>query len=99
MQIVTANRLTDGLVVFRKSDGAWSTLVQEAGVVSEKPALEAALAAAGADAAARLIVEPYAIDVELSAGDLRPKTLRERIRAAGPTVPSNFPDQVRPAAR
>jgi hypothetical protein len=33
-----------------------------------------------------VVVEPYAIELEMRAGHLAPRTLRERIRADGPTI-------------
>jgi len=52
----------------------------------EVPDAAAALARASQDVAASLIVDPYAIEVELRNGHYAPKALREAIRAAGPTV-------------
>jgi hypothetical protein len=36
------------------------------------------------------IVEPYAIAVSADNGHVVPTILRERIRAEGPTIPSDF---------
>ena len=82
-QIVTANRLIDGIVVFQDEAGGWSEDFARA--ASHEDAA-AALARAGEDVAASLIVDPYAIDVELRNGHYTPKALREAIRATGPTV-------------
>ena len=84
MQIVTANRLTDGRVVFRTAAGRWSETLSAAALL-EPTAATAVLADAAADVAARLIVEPYAVDVTVGAAGPVPKTVRERIRAGGPT--------------
>ncbi|MER2606861.1 MAG: DUF2849 domain-containing protein [Siculibacillus sp.] len=84
MQIVTANRLIDGRVVFRDLAGRW---VEDftAAVVVDAAAAAAVVAASAADVAARLIVEPYAVDVIRADGGLTPKAVRERIRITGPT--------------
>ena len=82
-QIVTANRLTDGIVVFQDSAGGWSEDFARAAVYEEAAA---ALARAGEDVVAGLVVDPYAIEVELRNGHYAPKALRETIRASGPTV-------------
>ncbi|TBW35964.1 DUF2849 domain-containing protein [Siculibacillus lacustris] len=87
MQVVTANRLIDGRVVFRGADGGWVETIGAA-VVLEEGAAAAAVAASAADVAARLIVEPYAIDVATEAAAIVPRTMRERIRASGPTAGS-----------
>lgn len=84
MRILTANRLIDGRVVFRDADGRWVERFADAAVL-EAAAAETALAEAAADVAARLIVEPYAIDVEEIDGRIEPKAMREKIRVSGPT--------------
>ena len=84
-QILTANRLHDGEVVYWR-DGAWVTALLEADVFAEKPAAEAALKAADRAVADRLVVNPYLFDVRREAGAVRPVEEREIIRAAGPTV-------------
>ncbi len=82
-QIVTANRLIDGIVVFQDEAGGWSEDFARAAAHEDAAA---ALARAGEDVAASLIVDPYAIEVELRNGHYAPKALREAIRASGPTV-------------
>lgn len=84
MQIVTANRLIDGRVVFRDADGRWVDDFAAA-VVLDKAAAGAAVAAAAADVAARTIVEPYAVDVVAIDGGVTPEAQREKIRVSGPT--------------
>lgn len=84
MQIVTANRLGDGRVVYRDAGGRWAEAVTAA-VVLDVAAAKVAVEAAGADVAARLIVEPYAVDVTVTSDGAEPKSMRERIRAGGPT--------------
>jgi hypothetical protein len=82
-QIVTANRLIDGIVVFQDETGGWSEDFARAAVHEDAAA---ALARASDDVAASLVVDPYAIEVELRNGHYAPKALREAIRATGPTV-------------
>ena len=85
-KIITANNLGDGLVVFLTASGGWSTAIEKARIIGTGE-LEAALAYAQAQHDARIVVEPYEIDVELAEGMPIPLRLRERIRAArGPTV-------------
>jgi hypothetical protein len=93
-RIATANRLSDGAVVFRRADHSWGLRVEEAASVTDEPAAAALLAAAQRDAAAALVVEPYLIEVD-PAGT--PTSYRERIRAFGPSrafhadVPTRHP--------
>lgn len=85
MDVITANRLSDGRVVFRTA-GGWSADVAEAERLDGKDAVAAALEGAQADTAANLVVDVYAIAVAEEAGRLVPAKLRERIRATGPTT-------------
>jgi hypothetical protein len=82
--VVTANRLADGAVIYRTSDDRWTTKLAAAAVVTTSEAATALLAGARADAVR--IVDPYVAPVELGAAGPRPGNLRERIRAAGPTI-------------
>lgn len=83
--IITANALGDGLVVFLTAAGGWTNSLAEARVIGPE-ALPEALAYAKAQHDARIVVEPYEIEVTLEDGLPVPVRLRERIRAAGPTV-------------
>jgi hypothetical protein len=82
--VVTANRLADGAVVYRTADGAWSTRLREAAVVTTAPAATDLLAAAVADDISA--VGAYVAPVRQGAdGHPQPGNLRESIRLAGPT--------------
>ena len=95
MQIVTANRLIDGRVVFRDAAGGWVEDFAEVAVLT-KEAAAAALVAAEADVAARLVVGPYVVDVVATAAGVEPRTQREKIRVTGPTAGSETLDRRRP---
>ena len=96
LQSVTANRLADGAVVFRRGDGQWSLRVEEAATAGQDEA-GALLAAAERDAAAAIVVGPYLIEIDSVGGEPRPVGYRERIRAYGPSrafhrkVPTRHP--------
>jgi hypothetical protein len=81
--VVTANRLADGAVIYRTADGRWSNELAAAAVVTTSEAATALLAGARAD---QRIVDSYVAPVELGTAGPRPGNLRERIRAAGPTI-------------
>jgi hypothetical protein len=98
-QVVIANRLSDGLVVFLAAApgarrGDWKLRLEEASVASDdaraKALLELGLAAARDEHA---VIEPYLIEVERTASGLRPKLNRERIRCMGPTVRTDLGKQ------
>jgi Protein of unknown function (DUF2849) len=85
-QVITANRLTDGIVVYVGHGGAWTGQLSEAKLFDGKAEAEAGMLAARDDAKRNLVVEPCLIDVTDEASGRRALTLRESIRARGPTI-------------
>jgi hypothetical protein len=83
-QMVTANRLRDGAVVFLAAGGRWTTRVGE-GHVAETEAHAAALLRA-AEGAPTEVVGPYLIEVAAEGGSWVPLRYRERIRSQGPST-------------
>jgi hypothetical protein len=84
--IVTANRLTDGVVLFQDAAGGWVEDFGRAAIFPDAEATKAALLRAKHDEARDLVVDSYATEVELRNGHYAPKALRELIRASGPTI-------------
>ena len=84
--VITANRLADGVVVFQTADQSWSEDFNRAAVRPDAESTKAALARAQEDEAQNFVVDPYAVPVEIRNGHVVPKALREAIRATGPTV-------------
>jgi Protein of unknown function (DUF2849) len=85
MKVLTANRLSDGIAIWFSPQG-WTTDIAKAESVSDA-AGEARLAAIGADALANNeVIDVNVVDAELTDGRLAAVKLRERIRAAGPTI-------------
>ena len=94
-QVMTANRLRDGAVVYLAAADQWSTEIAE-GVVARDPAAAERLTVAGNKAAAdQVVVAPYLIAVTVKDNSVEALGTRERIRALGPSV-SERPE--RPAA-
>ena len=83
--VITANRLTDGVVVFQTVGDIWSEDFNRARVLADPSATADALARAKLDEESNLVVDAYAVPVEERNGHFAPKALREAIRAAGPT--------------
>lgn len=82
--VITANRLSDGAVVYRTGDNGWSTEIGSAAVATTADQAKALLASAADDGTAA--VEAYVAPVELAADRrILPGNLRERIRVGGPT--------------
>jgi hypothetical protein len=92
-EMITANRLSDGLVVFLDAGGGWSEDFHKGAIVADAQAKAKALALAAQSADDNLVVDPYPIELELRAGHLAPKALREHIRATGPTVRTDLGKQ------
>ena len=85
-KVVTANTLDTGTVVFLGRDGAWVAAIAEAALYEDAGAVEAGLERANADAARAIVVDPFVTDAGPKQ-DGRPKmTLRDTIRAFGPTI-------------
>ncbi|GAB4392400.1 MAG: DUF2849 domain-containing protein [Kiloniellaceae bacterium] len=93
LQIVTANRLREGDVVYLTDTGRWSLHLNESRASRDAAEIEAMLAEAGKAVAAREIVGPYAMEVVEVDGILQPLSTREIIRAAGPTVRADYREQ------
>lgn len=82
--VVTANRLSDGVVVWRTPAQDWSTRLDDAAVATTAP--EALALLEGAQKRDIDAVGAYIAPVERGDdGSVRPGNLRERIRVAGPT--------------
>lgn len=83
--VVTANRVGDGAVVYRRADGAWTTALEAAAVATDAVGAQALVKAAVADDLRA--VGSYIAPVSLTRdGEIRPGNLRERIRLRGPTI-------------
>ena len=84
-QMLTANRLRTGDVLYRKGDG-WVPMLADGEVYPDLATAEAALAAATAELTRNEFVAPYLFEVRTDSGKVVPVKEREIIRAAGPTV-------------
>jgi sulfite reductase (NADPH) hemoprotein beta-component len=85
-KLVSANRLSDGIVVYLGADGAWRDTLEEARCFDDEAEAKDGLVAAQDDARRNLVVDPFLVAVESGAEGLRPITLRNAIRARGPTI-------------
>jgi len=85
-QIISANRLIDGIVVYAGRDGAWADALGAAKIFTSKAEAEAALLLAQNDVKRNLVVDPCLVEVSEEARGVRAVTLRESIRARGPTI-------------
>jgi len=83
LQALTANRLSDGVVVFW-SHGQWAERFPDAALFTDAAPAESVLPAA--KALPLELVDPYLIDIRLDDGQPVPVSYRERVRALGPTI-------------
>ena len=91
-QILTANRLQVGEVVYWNSAKGWVENLADAEVLANEKA-EEALKGAAEWVGKREVVAPYLFEVKVSGRDVMPVKIRERIRAAGPTVRTDLGKQ------
>jgi Protein of unknown function (DUF2849) len=93
MQILTANRLIDGDVVFLTAENDWSVDINDAHLAHDK-SVSARLEDTGARAeAAAHVIGCYLIDVVVVDGNINARHYREIMRAKGPTVRSDLGKQ------
>jgi hypothetical protein len=88
-RIVTANRLSDGLVVYLCGAGwgaAWSERIEDARIARAEEDAATLLAQAEGPGQEVRVIGPYLIEVAREGAVPRPVSHREAIRAQGPTV-------------
>jgi hypothetical protein len=85
-QVLTANRLSIGEVVYWNGACGWVSHLREAEILDDAEA-EGVLKEAGARSVAeREVVNPYLFEVRVNDGTVVPVKTREAIRAAGPSA-------------
>jgi hypothetical protein len=83
--VITANRLADGAVVYRRADGGWTDSLEHGAITASATHARELLAAATSDEISA--VGAYIAPVKfVGDGKAQPGNLRELIRAGGPTV-------------
>ena len=85
-QVLTANRLTDGIAVWYDRDGRWNEWIGRSVVANTKEDAEKLDAIGKKAYANNEVLDVNLIEVEEIEGQIRPLRLRERIRAEGPTI-------------
>ncbi|MDE2391002.1 MAG: DUF2849 domain-containing protein, partial [Rhodospirillales bacterium] len=90
LQVITGNRLRDGISVWFAGSGGWAEHVDQA-VAYDEAGLAAALALANPADAELHVVDIRAVEVTREDGKLFPVAHREQIRARGPSVRADLP--------
>lgn len=94
LQVVSANRLVDGIVVWLDEAGQWTDRLENAAVARDKRNSEILLDRARAEAFT--VIDPFLVAVtEDDDGMVEPLSLREKIRASGLTFDAIAADAVR----
>lgn len=93
-QVLTANLVLDGEVVYWRQDGSWALCLSDAYVFATADTVDAGLASAEGAVAEQKIMDPYLFTVSLDGDDITPSSVREKIRAKGPTVRLDLGKQV-----
>ncbi len=83
MNIITANRLLDGVVIYRDRAGGWVEAFADGARFSKE---ESAQALAEAQQDVTLVVKPYLVPLEDAHTIVKRERNRETIRAHGPSV-------------
>jgi hypothetical protein len=96
LSVITANRLSDGAVVFLDFEGAWNTDFAQANIASSPDEVRALEDRGAYDAQRNIIVEPYLVELRDLDGRLVPVRQRERVRIAGPSILGAVPGYVAP---
>jgi hypothetical protein len=94
LQVASANRLTDGVVVFLDDAGQWTPRLDHAAIARDLRGAEILLERAKAEAAS--VVDAFLVAVaEGDDGSIEPLSLREKIRASGLTFDAIAAEAVR----
>jgi hypothetical protein len=94
LQVASANRLSDGVVVYLDEAGQWTPRLDRAALARDKRASEILLERARAEAASVVDLLLVAVS-EDEAGRIEPLSLREKIRASGLTFDAIAAEAVR----
>ena len=83
IQVISANDLFNGNVVYLDANGGWAADLSEAMLIYDKNEAEAFLQ--GAKAQPEKVVDPYLLEVAVGCHGVAPTHIRERLRVSGPS--------------
>jgi acetyl-CoA carboxylase carboxyltransferase component len=84
--VVTANRLTDGIVVYLTPEGGWVEDITRAARAETEEETQALEEKGKQDEKARIVVAVYAMPIKVVDGEVDPISVREKIRASHRTT-------------
>ena len=85
-QVLTANRLKDGLVVFLGDGNGWTPWIDEATIARSKEEAVRLDSKGNEQSKMNIVVGPYLIDVVEEGRKIRATQIREHMRTLGPSV-------------
>ena len=91
-QMIIANRLVDGAVVFLAPDEQWVQAIDSGTVIEDASEAERLHALAKQHESRCVVIDPLLIEVKVENGRVRPTEIREVIRAFGPTIRTDLTD-------
>lgn len=97
ISVLTANRLSDGAVVFLDHEGTWVENIMSAAIAGSPDEARWLEARGAYDTARNVVVDAYLVEVRETDGRPVPLRFRERVRVAGPSILDDVPGYV-PAA-
>jgi hypothetical protein len=97
-QMIIANRLVDGVVVFLGPKEEWEPAIAAGLVIEDDAEAQRLLGIAKQHETRCLVIDPTLIQVKVDNGQVRPTEIREVIRAFGPTVRTDLSDVDQPMA-
>ena len=83
-QVVSANDLFDGYVVYLDRHGDWTKSLGDAAIAEDKAAAASLLGMANVQS--DRVVGPYLVDVAKGGDAFRPIHIREKLRDSGPSI-------------
>ncbi|MEM9356601.1 MAG: DUF2849 domain-containing protein [Pseudomonadota bacterium] len=84
IQVVSANDLFDGEVVYLTENGTWSRALCDAAIADKDEAAAALIEIANRQP--ERVVGPYLIDVDQETDQITPSHIREKLREGGPSI-------------
>lgn len=95
-QMIVANLLLDGRVVFMRADGSWSPVAGDAATAEEDADVEALAALAQKSAAANEVLSVEVVEATTRDGKPFPAHMKFAMQAKGPSVRTDLGYQVSP---
>jgi hypothetical protein len=92
-QMIIANRLRDGVVVFLAPNEGWQPAIAAGALIDNEADAAKLMAVAMRHVDECKVIDPQLIEVEVESGQPRPTAIREAIRAFGPTVRTDLTEK------